>query len=96
MCIRDRLTPELALRIGRIIASLLGGNESRPIILIGRDTRLSGAMLEGSLAAGITSAGAAVRLLGIVPTPAVAYLTRSLKATAGIVISCLLYTSRCV
>ncbi len=81
------LTPELALRIGRIIASLLGGNESRPIILIGRDTRLSGAMLEGSLAAGITSAGAAVRLLGIVPTPAVAYLTRSLKATAGIVIS---------
>jgi phosphoglucosamine mutase len=72
------LTPELALRIGRIIASLLGGNESRPIILIGRDTRLSGAMLEGSLTAGITSAGAAARLLGIVPTPAVAYLTRSL------------------
>ncbi len=81
------LTPELALRIGRIIATLLGRNESRPVILIGRDTRLSGAMLEGSLSAGIASAGVAVRLLGIVPTPAVAYLTRSLKATAGIVIS---------
>ena len=81
------LTPELALRIGRIIATLLGREESRPVILIGRDTRLSGAMLEGSLSAGITSAGVAVRLLGIAPTPAVAYLTRSLKATAGIVIS---------
>lgn len=81
------LTPELALRIGRITASLLGVNENRPVILIGRDTRLSGAMLEGSLVAGITSAGAAARLLGIVPTPAVAYLTRSLQATAGIVIS---------
>ncbi|NLA27885.1 MAG: phosphoglucosamine mutase [Firmicutes bacterium] len=81
------LTPEMTLRIGRIIASMLGRSESRPVILIGRDTRISGAMLEGSLSAGITSAGAAVRLLGIAPTPAVAYLIRSLKATAGIVIS---------
>ncbi len=81
------LTPELVLRIGRIIAALLGKNMSRPVILIGRDTRLSGAMLEGSLTAGIASAGADVRLLGIAPTPAVAYLTRLLQATAGIVIS---------
>ena len=81
------LSPELALRIGKIIAALLGKKVGRPVILIGRDTRLSGAMLEGSLAAGITSAGAEVRLLGIAPTPAVAYLTRLLRATAGIVIS---------
>lgn len=81
------LTPELALRIGRITASILGRDEKRPVILVGRDPRLSGAMLEGSLSAGITSAGATARLLGIVPTPAVAYLTRSLQATAGIVIS---------
>ena len=78
---------ELALRIGKIIAALLGEKVGRPVILIGRDTRLSGAMLEGSLAAGITSAGAEVRLLGIAPTPAVAYLTRLLRATAGIMIS---------
>lgn len=81
------LTPELALRIGRIVASLLGGGGSRPVILIGRDTRLSGDMLESSLVAGITSAGAAAHILGIVPTPAVAYLTRLLQANAGIVIS---------
>ena len=81
------LTPELALRIGKITASLLGRGEKQPLILIGRDTRLSGAMLEGSLVAGIASAGATARLLGIAPTPAVAYLTRSLQAAAGIVIS---------
>ena len=81
------LTPELAFRIGRIIASLFRKKESRPQILIGRDTRLSGEMLEGSLAAGITSAGASVRLLGIIPTPGVAYLARTLQAAAGVMIS---------
>lgn len=81
------LTPELAFRIGRITASLLKDKKSRPIVLIGRDTRLSGGMLEGSLTAGITSAGVSVRLLGVIPTPGVAYLTRSLQATAGMVIS---------
>jgi len=81
------LTPELALRIGKITASLLGREEKQPLILIGRDTRLSGPMLEGSLVAGIASAGATARLLGIAPTPAVAYLTRFLGAAAGIVIS---------
>ena len=63
------LTPELAFRVGRIMASLLKQKEDRPIVLIGRDTRLSGGMLEGSLSAGITSAGVSVRLLGIIPTP---------------------------
>ena len=81
------LTPEFAFRIGRITASLLSRAASRPLILIGRDSRISGAMLEGALAAGITSAGVSVRLLGIIPTPGVAYLSRSLQAAAGVVIS---------
>lgn len=81
------LTPELAFKIGRITAWLLGSDHKSPVFLIGRDTRLSGSMLEGSLTAGITSAGGEVRLLGIVSTPAVAYLTRQLNASAGVVIS---------
>ena len=81
------LTPEMAFKIGRIAACLLGRSDERPLFLIGRDTRLSGPMLEGALTAGITSAGGEVRLLGVVSTPAVAYLTRSLNASAGVVIS---------
>ncbi len=81
------LTPELAFNIGRIAAWLLGRDYNNPVFLIGRDTRLSGSMLEGSLAAGITSAGGTVRILGVASTPAVAYLTRDLEACAGIVIS---------
>jgi len=81
------LTPELAFRIGRIAAWMLGGKNERPLFVIGRDTRLSGAMLEGSLTAGINSVGGEVRLLGVISTPAVAYLTRTLNASAGVVIS---------
>lgn len=81
------LTPELAFRIGRIAASLLKGEDRRPVILVGRDTRLSGGMLEGSLAAGIASTGADVQLLGVISTPAVAFITRKVKAAAGVVIS---------
>lgn len=81
------LTPEMAFKIGRIAAWILGSEQDNPIFLIGRDTRLSGSMLEGSLTAGITSAGGAVRLLGVVSTPAVAFLTRDLNAAAGVVIS---------
>ncbi len=81
------LTPELAFRIGRIAAWKLGRDAESPLFVIGRDTRLSGPMLEGSLTAGITSAGGNVRLLGVVSTPAVAYLTRDLGAAAGVVIS---------
>ncbi len=81
------LTPELAFRIGRIAAWKLGGEVESPLFVIGRDTRLSGPMLEGSLTAGITSAGGNVSLLGVVSTPAVAYLTRELGAAAGVVIS---------
>ncbi|MEW5919679.1 MAG: phosphoglucosamine mutase [Bacillota bacterium] len=84
-----KLTPELALRMGRIAASLLGreSKEKRPFFLLGRDTRLSGSMLEGALAAGITSTGTDVHLLGIVSTPAVAFLTRRLGARGGVMIS---------
>ncbi len=81
------LTPEMAFKIGRIAAWMLGRERENPIFLIGRDTRLSGSMLEGSLTAGITSAGGDVRLLGVVSTPAVAFLTRDLNAAAGVVIS---------
>lgn len=81
------LTPELAFRIGQITASLLKEGESAPLFLIGRDTRLSGGMLEGALTAGITSVGVSVRLLGVIPTPGVAHLVRQLRATAGVVIS---------
>ncbi len=81
------LTPELAFNIGRIAAWLLGRDYKNPVFLIGRDTRLSGSMIEGSLTAGITSAGGTVRILGVASTPAVAYLTRDLEACAGIVIS---------
>lgn len=81
------LTPELAFRIGRITAWMLGREQSKPLFVIGRDTRLSGSMLEGALSAGIASAGGEVRILGIVSTPAAAFLTRELKASAGFIIS---------
>ncbi len=80
-------TPELAFRIGRITAWMLGRQQSKPLFVIGRDTRLSGSMLEGALSAGIASAGGEVRILGIVSTPAAAFLTRELKASAGFMIS---------
>ncbi len=81
------LTPELFFRIGRITAWMLGREHEKPVFAVGRDTRLSGSMLEGSLAAGITSAGGEVRLIGIASTPAIAYLARDLDTAAGMVIS---------
>ncbi len=82
------LTIELAMNIGRAAAMVLTSDEvEHPTILIGKDTRLSGDMLEGALIAGLCSVGANVKLLGVVPTPAVAYLVRKYKADAGIMIS---------
>lgn len=82
------LTAELAMNIGRAAAMVLVSDEvEHPTVLIGRDTRLSGDMLEGALVAGLTSVGANVELLGVVPTPAVAYLVRKYNADAGIMIS---------
>jgi len=81
------LTPELAMRIGRAAASLLpDGIEQRPVI-VGRDTRVSGTMLEAAIVAGITSVGRDAVSVGIVPTPAIACITRAEDAAAGVVIS---------
>lgn len=84
----DFLTAELAMNIGRAAAMVLTSEEvEHPTILIGKDTRLSGDMLEGALIAGLCSVGANVHILGVVPTPAVAYLVGKYKADAGIMIS---------
>jgi len=81
------LTPELAMRLGWAAVEVLAGDNPRPRLLLGRDTRLSGDMLEAALVAGVCSAGGEVELLGVMPTPAVAFLTRSRGAEAGVVIS---------
>ena len=83
-----KLPPELAYRMGRAATIYFGQHsEGAPQILIGRDTRISGEMLEAALVAGICSAGGNVILAGVIPTPAVAYLAKKLHAAAGIVIS---------
>jgi phosphoglucosamine mutase len=82
------LTPEMAYRLGRAATIYFGaGAAGQPVILIGRDTRLSGQLFETALASGICSAGGKAILAGIIPTPAIAYLARKLHAKAGIVIS---------
>jgi phosphoglucosamine mutase len=82
------MTPELALNLGRAIALVARRGKTRPPrIVIGKDTRLSGYMLETALAAGICAMGGRVMLSGPVPTPAVANLTQSMRADAGVVIS---------
>lgn len=81
------LTAELAYKLGRAATYLFGQEQEKPLVIIGRDTRISGAMLEAALAAGICSAGGQAILTGVVPTPAVAYLTRKMGAQAGVVIS---------
>lgn len=81
------LTPELVFKLGWAGGLVLGNNSRRPKIIVGRDTRVSGQMLESAIVSGLTSVGADVILVGIVPTPAVAYLTRKLGADAGVVIS---------
>lgn len=82
----EELRPELAFNVGRAAAHILC-NCKEGKILVGKDTRISGDMLESALVAGITSMGLDVVLLGIIPTPAVAYLTRKYDALAGVVIS---------
>jgi phosphoglucosamine mutase len=80
------ITPEFMLKLGRAIGSVLGDGGAATV-LIGKDTRVSGYMLESALEAGLLAAGADVRLLGPMPTPAVAVLTQALRGSAGIVIS---------
>ncbi|WP_163853035.1 phosphoglucosamine mutase [Paenibacillus elgii] len=81
------LTPELAYKIGRCGGYVLAGKVEKPNVVIGRDTRVSGPMLEAALVAGLLSIGANVIRLGVLSTPGVAYLTRELKADAGVMIS---------
>lgn len=82
------MTPELALRLGRALTFVAGRGKSRPPrIVIGKDTRLSGYMLETAMAAGICAMGGRVMLSGPIPTPAVANLSQSMRADAGVVIS---------
>lgn len=81
------LTPELAFNLGKAGTFVLSKESKRPTIIIGRDTRVSGEMLENALTAGILAVGGNVIKAGVIPTPAVAYLTRYYKVDAGIVIS---------
>lgn len=83
----SELTPELAFKLGRLGGYVLSNNVEQPKVLIGRDTRISGHMLEGALVAGLLSIGAEVMRLGVISTPGVAYLTKALGAHAGVMIS---------
>ncbi len=83
----DPITPEFALRLGYAAGRVLAGGGGDASVVMGKDTRLSGYMLESALEAGLSAAGVSVRLLGPMPTPAIAYLTRAFHAQAGIVIS---------
>lgn len=82
----SNVNPEFMLKLGWAVGRVLA-NGQRKKVLIGKDTRVSGYMLESALAAGLSAAGVDVRLLGPMPTPAIAYLTQTLRANAGIVIS---------
>ena len=81
------ITPDFMLRLAHAVGQVLKRHDPRPQVLIGKDTRISGYMLESALEAGFNSAGVDVVLLGPIPTPGVAYLTRALRASLGVVIS---------
>ncbi|MCK5547942.1 MAG: phosphoglucosamine mutase, partial [Thermoplasmata archaeon] len=83
----EPLTAETALKIGRAAAHVFRRDDRRHRIVIGKDTRLSGYMLENAIVAGICSMGVDALLLGPLPTPAIAFVTRSLRADAGVVLS---------
>jgi len=83
----SELTPELAFHLGKAGAHVLRKDNERPVVVIGKDTRVSGDMLESALTAGILAVGGNVIKVGVVPTPAVAYLVKHYQADAGIVIS---------
>ena len=83
----SELTPEIAFKLGRYGGFVLTKDHDRPKVLIGRDTRISGHMLEGALVAGLLSIGAEVMRLGVISTPGVSYLTKALGAQAGVMIS---------
>lgn len=80
------MTPDFALKLGWAAGKVLASRKN-PLVVIGKDTRISGYMLESALEAGLVAAGVDIRLLGPMPTPAVAYLTKTFRASAGIVVS---------
>ncbi len=81
------ITPDFVLRLAHAVGQVLRKTEARPVVLIGKDTRISGYMLESALESGFNSAGVDVVLLGPLPTPGVAYLTKAQRASLGVVIS---------
>jgi phosphoglucosamine mutase len=81
------ITPEFVLKLGWAVGQVLKNGQNQNKVLIGKDTRISGYMFESALQAGLSAAGMDIRLLGPMPTPAIAYLTRTFHAVAGIVIS---------
>lgn len=84
---QDPITPDFMLRLGHAVGRVLRKSSKRPTVLIGKDTRISGYMIESALEAGFASAGVNVLLTGPLPTPGVAYLTRALRQDLGVVIS---------
>jgi phosphoglucosamine mutase len=88
---KSPITPDFVMRLGyaagKVLAKEKAGTSARPTVLIGKDTRISGYMLEAALEAGFSAAGVDVMLAGPMPTPAIAYLTRALRLQAGVVIS---------
>ena len=80
------MTPDFVLKLGWAAGKVLAAQKN-PLVLIGKDTRISGYMLESALEAGLVAAGVNIRLLGTMPTPAIAYLTKTFRASAGIVVS---------
>ena len=81
------MTAEMAVRVGRAVTTIFNAHKGNTKIIVGRDTRLSGHMLEAAMVAGICSAGGDAYLTGVIPTPGVAFSASSTKAAAGIVIS---------
>ena len=81
------LTPDLAFKLGKATGYVLGKSKEKPVFLIGKDTRISGDMLEDALSAGFMSTGANVIKVGVLPTPAIAYLVKAYGADAGVIVS---------
>ena len=81
------MTPDFVLRLGYAAGKVLSKQSSNPAVCIGKDTRISGYMIESALEAGFSAAGVDVHMCGPIPTPAVAYLARALRLAAGVVMS---------
>jgi phosphoglucosamine mutase len=81
------MTPEFVMKLGYAAGKVLSGRSVHPAVLIGKDTRISGYMIESALEAGFSAAGVDVHMCGPIPTPAVAYLARAIRVSAGVVIS---------